>query len=185
MVPPYKPLLIWVKHFPTYLIYEIKRAHNWLLVWLFTYLCYFFSQILNILYLNGADFGECALQYNNTGITLNMSLNPKMFINELRTTTSSTDSSKPSSWRSWGSVMKRKDSSMLYKLYNYYGTTKHDWVLISNLLENNKILPLPRSVICTCVRITMPCEPRLRIKRSESLLQLKQLLLSGCTWDRC
>ena len=114
-----------------------------------------------------------------------MSLNPKMFINELRTTTSSTDSSKPSSWRSWGSVMKRKDSSMLYKLYNYYGTTTHDWVLISNLLENNKILPLPRSVICTCVRITMLCQPRLRIKRSESILQLKQLLLSGCTWDPC
>ena len=116
---------------------------------------------------------------NNTGVTLNMSLNPKMFINELRTTTSSTDSSKPSSWRSWGSVMKRKDSSMLYMLYNYYGTIKHDWVLISNLLENYKILPLPRSVICTCVRITMLCESRLRIERSESLL------LSGCAWDPC
>ena len=149
------------------------------------FLCYFFSQILNILYLNCADFGECALQYNNTGITLNMSLNPKMFISELHTTSSSTDSSKPSSWRSWGSVMKGKNSSMLYMLYNYYGTIKHDWVLISNLLENYKILPLPRSVICTCVRITMLCEPRLRIKRSESLLQLKQLLLSGSTWDPC
>ena len=149
------------------------------------FLCYFFCQILNILYLNGADFGECALQYNNTGITLNKSLNPKMFFNELRTTSSSTNSSKPSSWRSWGSVMKGKNSSMLYMLYNYYGTIKHDWVLISNLLENYKILPLPRSVICTCVRITMLCEPRLRIKRSESLLQLKQLLLSGCTQDPC